>query len=58
MRISTLICILFIASLSVSGNEPPGLNGIVVKPDGSPMESALIVIHDYQEPNRGYVSDT
>jgi hypothetical protein len=56
MRIVALVCVL-LAVPSISQNEPFGINGVVLSPDGKPMEGVFVLIRDYQRPGQQCVSD-
>lgn len=57
MRTVVLICLLVVAFQSFAQNEASGMNGIVLRPDGKPIEGAFVLIRDYQQLSQGYVSD-
>jgi hypothetical protein len=57
MRTVALTCVLLAAVPSLSQNKPIGMTGVVLKPDGKPMEGAFVLIRDYQQADQGYISD-
>ena len=57
MRTLVLICILSVAVLSISQNEPTGISGFVLMQDGKPINGAFVLILDYQQLDEGYVSN-
>jgi hypothetical protein len=57
MRIVALMCVLLVGVPSISQNEPLGVNGVVLTPDGKPIEGVFVLIRDYQRSGSQYVSD-
>jgi hypothetical protein len=57
MRTLVLICVLIVAVPSISQNEPTGISGFVLMPDGKPINGAFVLIRDYQQPDEGFVSN-
>jgi len=58
MRIFVLLaCVLAFAVPLICQNESLGLGGLVLNPDGQPIEGAFVLIRDYRQPSAGYVSD-
>jgi hypothetical protein len=60
MRTLATICILLIAVPSIAQSGSLALKGIVLRPDGQPLEGAFVLIRDYQRTdatNAEYVSD-
>ncbi len=57
MRTLVLICILVVAVPSISQNEPTGISGFVLMPDGKPINGAFVLIRNYQQLDEGYVSN-
>jgi hypothetical protein len=58
MRALALICILVVAVPSISQNEHTRINGVVLRPDGRPLEGAFVIVRDFQQTGQGYISDT
>ncbi|HKT88247.1 MAG TPA: carboxypeptidase-like regulatory domain-containing protein [Candidatus Sulfotelmatobacter sp.] len=57
MRAAVLMCLLVVAFQSFAQNEVSGVHGLVLRPDGKPIEGAFVLIRDYQQLNQGFVSD-
>jgi hypothetical protein len=57
MRTISLASVLLAFALSAS-SENSGINVIVLKPDGRPLQGVLVVVRDYQEISHGNVSDS
>jgi hypothetical protein len=58
MRTFALICLLLAAIPSTCQNESFAVKGVVLNPEGKPIERAFVLIRDYQQPSAGYISDS
>ena len=57
MRVFALICVLLVAIPTISQDEPIGVNGVVLNPDGKPIEGAFVLLRDYRQVYAGHISD-